>query len=156
METVQFYNSTKFGVDVLDQMARKYSVKSSSRRWPVQVFYNTLDLVAINAWVLYKETTGKIITHRKFILKLCEELRADYELTKRRRDEVAPVLQIPRIADAGHNHAQRKRRHCHILQCHGNKGFDNCSMCNKMTCSQCTATKRRVVVCVSCAVTEHT
>src|SRR5882757_9199035 len=75
LETVQFYNSTKFGVDVLDQMARKYSVKSSSRRWPVQVFYNILDLAAINAWVLYKETTGKIITRRKFILKLCEELR---------------------------------------------------------------------------------
>jgi Transposase IS4 len=58
-ETVQFYNSTNFGVDVLDQMARKYSVKSSSRRWPVQVFFNILDLAAINELVLYKKTTGK-------------------------------------------------------------------------------------------------
>ena len=34
-ETVAYYNKTKFGVDVTDQMARKYSVKSKSYRWPV-------------------------------------------------------------------------------------------------------------------------
>ena len=34
-ETIEFYNSTKFGVDVTDQMARKYSVKSKSQRWPL-------------------------------------------------------------------------------------------------------------------------
>lgn len=33
-ETIQLYNSTKFGVDVTDQMSRNYSVKSKSRRWP--------------------------------------------------------------------------------------------------------------------------
>ncbi|KAJ8873290.1 hypothetical protein PR048_026924, partial [Dryococelus australis] len=35
-ETVSFYNATKYGVDVLDQMARKYSVIATSRHWPVQ------------------------------------------------------------------------------------------------------------------------
>ena len=37
-ETVNFYNSTKFEVDVVDQMARKYTVHAASRRWPVQFF----------------------------------------------------------------------------------------------------------------------
>ena len=37
-ETVKFYNSTKFGADVVDQMARKYTVIVASRRWPVQFF----------------------------------------------------------------------------------------------------------------------
>ncbi|GBP11839.1 hypothetical protein EVAR_74487_1 [Eumeta japonica] len=36
-ETVTFYNATKYGVDVADQMAKKYSVKAASRRWPVQI-----------------------------------------------------------------------------------------------------------------------
>ncbi|XP_035735020.1 uncharacterized protein LOC118447313 [Vespa mandarinia] len=31
-ESIQFYNSTKFGVDMADQMVRKYTVKASSRR----------------------------------------------------------------------------------------------------------------------------
>ena len=38
-ETISFYNETKFGVDMTDQMARKRSVKSKSRRWPLQVFF---------------------------------------------------------------------------------------------------------------------
>ena len=38
-ETVSFYNSTKYGVDVVDQMCRKYFVKSASRRLPVHSFF---------------------------------------------------------------------------------------------------------------------
>lgn len=45
-ETVLFYNITKYGVDVVDSMSRKYTVKAASRRWPVHTFYNLLDLAA--------------------------------------------------------------------------------------------------------------
>ena len=51
---MEFFNKTKCGVDVTDQMARQYSVKAGTRRWPVAVFYNILDLAGINAFVLYK------------------------------------------------------------------------------------------------------
>lgn len=61
-ETVSFYNRTKFGVDVTDQMARKYTVKSGSRRWPLQVFFNILDLAGINCWILYNRR--KYLTKR--------------------------------------------------------------------------------------------
>ena len=60
-ETINFYNSTKYGVDVVDQMARLYSTKVGSRRWPIQVFYDILDLAGINAVILYKEVTGQNI-----------------------------------------------------------------------------------------------
>ena len=65
-ETVEFYNKTKCGVDVTDQMARKYSVKADTRRWPVAVFYNILDLTGINAFVLYKKRTGDRVSRRDF------------------------------------------------------------------------------------------
>ena len=48
-ETVLFCNKTKAGVDVVDQITRKYSVKVASRRWPVHVFYNEIDLAIINS-----------------------------------------------------------------------------------------------------------
>lgn len=48
-ETIRFHNGTKFGVDVVDQMARKDSVKSKSCRRPLQVFFNILDPAGINA-----------------------------------------------------------------------------------------------------------
>jgi len=41
-ETVQFYNKTKFGVDILDQMTRRYSTRAAARQWPVHVFYSIL------------------------------------------------------------------------------------------------------------------
>ncbi|GFT61788.1 DDE_Tnp_1_7 domain-containing protein [Trichonephila clavipes] len=47
-ETISVYNSTKFGVDIADKMARKYSVKARSKRWPVHVLCN-IDLAGINS-----------------------------------------------------------------------------------------------------------
>ncbi|GFX80954.1 catenin alpha [Trichonephila clavipes] len=61
---ISFYNSTKFS-DIADQMARKYSVQAGSRRWPVHVFYNILDLAGNNSWILYKEVTEAILSRMK-------------------------------------------------------------------------------------------
>ncbi|CAH2084541.1 unnamed protein product [Euphydryas editha] len=58
-DVVSFYYSSKYGVDVVDQMARKYSVKAPSRRWPVHTFYNLLDLAEINSSILFCDLNGK-------------------------------------------------------------------------------------------------
>ena len=42
------------------------------------MFYNILDLAAINSWILYQETTGASIIRRNFILKLADELSKPY------------------------------------------------------------------------------
>ena len=55
-ETIEYYNKSKVGVDIIDQMARYNTCKAGTRRWPVACFHNMLDLCAINAWILYKET----------------------------------------------------------------------------------------------------
>ena len=52
-ETVLFYQKTKAGVDVIDEMTRKYSVKAASRRWPIHVFYNVIDFAQINSWIFF-------------------------------------------------------------------------------------------------------
>ena len=56
LEKMKFYKKSKCGIDVADQMARQYSVEADTRRWPVAVFYNILDLSGINAFVFYKKT----------------------------------------------------------------------------------------------------
>ena len=38
-ETVKYYDWSKVGVDVFDQMAQYHSCKSATRRWPVAVFF---------------------------------------------------------------------------------------------------------------------
>ena len=54
-EKMEFYNKSKCGLDVADQMARQYSVKAGTHWWPIAVFYNILDLEGTNAFVLYKK-----------------------------------------------------------------------------------------------------
>ena len=66
-ETVLFYNKTKSGVEVIDQMARKYSVKVESRRWPVHVFYNVIDLALINSWILFRNVCKSNVNRCRFI-----------------------------------------------------------------------------------------
>ena len=73
-ETILFYNKTKAGVDVIDQMTRKYSVKPASRRWPIHVFYNVIDLALINSWILFRDICKSNISRRKFIQRVVEEL----------------------------------------------------------------------------------
>ena len=52
-EVILYYNSTKSGVDILDRMVRTYTSKRMTRRWPVALFYNMLDVSAVNAYVVY-------------------------------------------------------------------------------------------------------
>ena len=74
LETVLFYNETKVAVDVLDQMSRCYSVKVGSRRWPIHVFYNVIDMALINSWIIYKHVCNSSIRRRIFIQRVSEEL----------------------------------------------------------------------------------
>lgn len=54
-EIIMHYNATKFGVDTVDQMARTYSTKMSTRRWTLAFFCNMIDVAAINAFTMFCE-----------------------------------------------------------------------------------------------------
>ena len=73
-ETVLFYNKTKVGVDIIDQMARKHSVKVASKRWPIHIFYSVIDLALINSWIFFQDICKSGISYRKFIQQVVEEL----------------------------------------------------------------------------------
>ena len=73
-ELILFYNANKVGVDCFDQMACLCTIRSASRRWPVAVWGNILDIAAINSYVLYKRVTSNRIARRQFILMLVENL----------------------------------------------------------------------------------
>lgn len=145
-ETVEFYNKTKFGVDVVDQMARQYSTKSASRRWPLQVFFNILDMAAINAWILYKEATGKKICRQDFIFKLAEELRErERENKKTAASSTAPIPQ-----NASSSETQNKRRQCQIGKCKKNKTKETCVLCKKAVCGTCAGKIETKCYCLIC------
>jgi len=117
-ETLRYYNHTKGGVDVIDQMSRMYSVRSQTRRWPVHVFYNVLDLSMIHAHTIFRMVTNQKIKRRQFILKICDELAAPYIAARK-------SLNIRAVGNVGAGGEKRKK--CQILVgCNGNKPKDVC------------------------------
>ncbi|XP_066963237.1 piggyBac transposable element-derived protein 4-like [Macrobrachium rosenbergii] len=66
-EVIEFYNSTKGGVDALDQMCAIYSYGRSTQRWPMCIFYGMINIGGINVWVIYSENTTASLNRRKFM-----------------------------------------------------------------------------------------
>lgn len=141
-ETVLFYNSTKYGVDVVDSMSRKYTVKAPSRRWPVHTFYNVLDLAGINAWVLYKMINGSKMKRRDFLLQLGEELGT---LSMNNRKTTIPENIPEHIPEK-----QEKRTRCQVKsKCTNNKSSVKCHQCKKTVCNKCT--NKEYYLCDTCS-----
>jgi hypothetical protein len=73
------YNRYKGGVDTLDQVVRAYSCKRRTRRWPMCLFYNLIDMAAYNSFVLFTHcnptwNSSKSHKRRLFLTMLAREL----------------------------------------------------------------------------------
>ena len=53
-EAILYYNKTKSFVDTLDKMIRTCASKRITRRWPVALFDNMIDVSGVNARRNYK------------------------------------------------------------------------------------------------------
>jgi hypothetical protein len=71
---IHYYNINKCGVDTADAMLREYTTRSATRRWPVAVWHNLLDISILNAWVCFRQATGSKIPRKNFILNVIQHL----------------------------------------------------------------------------------
>lgn len=126
-ETVEYYNKTKAGVDVLDQMARYHTCKSATRRWPVACFFNIIDCACINAYIVYKEVTGINISRMQFLIDLTKEL-CRYNNASQHGN-----ISNPKSSNINSTNTPRslKRKHCQIDDC-SNKSSNCCTECQKV------------------------
>ena len=58
-KVILYYNNTKSEVDILDRMVRTYTCKRMTRRWPVVLFYNMIDVSAVIVCVVWQQLHGK-------------------------------------------------------------------------------------------------
>lgn len=63
-EVVQYYNKTKIGVDIMDQKVANYSSKRKSRRWPMVIWANIVDVAALNAQIIFHLSNPNVNNHR--------------------------------------------------------------------------------------------
>ena len=72
-EPVIRYNKTKGGVDLMDQKVTSYTSTRVTRRWPMAMFYNIVDIAALNAEIVYHlsnpEVNAKLKDKRRHFLK---------------------------------------------------------------------------------------
>lgn len=111
-EIIEFYNSTKGGVDAFDEMCELYSCNRKTKRWPLCIFYWMVNVAVINANVVYTanlERTGgtKVPKRRRFRLHLArtfirpwaqKRLSAD-TLPRPLKTRISTVCNLPSVAN---------------------------------------------------------
>ena len=155
---MQYYNKSKVGVDVLDQMARYHTSKSSSRRWPVAVFFNIIDCACINSFIIYSFVIKTKLTRRQFLLELIKELcksKDGIDSSALRRVST----ETPSTSNPVEVQRSRKRRECQFTwcksvsscqNCGNNKSVSSCRNCGKVCCGKHTFEKVTIVTCKNC------
>ena len=86
-EIVLYYNSTKGGVDRMDQMIQTYLSKRKTKLWPMTFFFNMIDVAAVAAFIIWifknpMWNHGKSHGRRIFLLQL-EKSLIDTHLQRR-------------------------------------------------------------------------
>lgn len=70
---VDDYNHGKHGIDVTDQMVKRFMWEVSTRRWPLAVFIWLLNICAFNSYVIFKIQHQKKLKQEGKSLKVSDE-----------------------------------------------------------------------------------
>lgn len=132
-DTILFYNKNKVAVDVIDQMLRKYSTKAASRRWPLHVLSNVIDMALSNSWTIYKSVCNSSVSRRIFIQKVSEELTGHKPLVPDSSDDESE-LDLPA-------NSPKSRKTCASKLCNKNRTTERCAICKKPICGKCSLRK---------------
>lgn len=52
------YNQTKGGIDVVDQLCAMYNCHRATRRWPMVIFYSTINVIEIMPYIIFDSNNG--------------------------------------------------------------------------------------------------
>lgn len=151
-QLVQVYNVYMGGVDRLDSMLGYYRIKIRSKKWYLRIFFHLVDLTVVNAWILWRTSSGKYMPLKEFkssvALELCKagkdiarkrgrpsmEVEAEIQKKKSRSPAtVVPSIDV-RLDNIGHLPTWLKiRQRCKIPNC---KGFTyiSCVKCKTALC----------------------
>ena len=112
------YNEFMLGVDKLDQLMSYYSFLHKSVKWWRKIFFWLLEVVVINAYIIYKQLARlrgeRPMSHlefrRKLILSLSEPICSSAPHSTRTRTSRTERLQpVPHFLQK-----ERKRRDCGV------------------------------------------
>lgn len=54
LDIILDYNANKGGIDTVDKMCKNYSVSRRTRRWPLVILFELLNIAGIKSQILFK------------------------------------------------------------------------------------------------------
>lgn len=150
------YNATKGGVDTVDKMCSTYSVGRRTRRWPLAIFFQLINIAGINSQLLYNAThVDSAYKHRREFLKVVSLALMKPHLSERASMESLPsdikcfLAKYKRPEEGTEEEPPAKiRARCFICGRKKNRVTTIiCGSCRKSVCKQHMTT---VVTCDSC------
>ncbi|XP_045448241.1 piggyBac transposable element-derived protein 1-like [Melitaea cinxia] len=163
-EIIDFYNSTKGGVDALDQKCAAYSVNRRCQRWPTTIFCSMLNISGVNSHVLYSASNPhKYISRYKFLEELGYSLVTPHVLDRRRISNLSRELkgmmdkflrevgaEIPedQPKQGPSQNKRPKKSRCHL--CPRSKDSNTPRVCSKCMKNVCRNHSIDVKICTEC------
>lgn len=155
---IDFYNQTKCGTDVFDQLCGNYTCARACYRWPMRLFFGMLDQAGVNSCILYNcRPSGETQSRREFLKDLVfaliqphlEEREQTPGLQRNLLSNIRDILSADVIGNnsvAFDTGKMNKRKRCHYspYETH-RKTFYCCTKCNKATCDE-----HRTTICKEC------
>lgn len=139
-EIVAYYNKTKAGVDLLDMKCAVYTSSSRTKRWPMAIFFQMIDISTVNSFVIYSTFNGNpLVTRFDFVQDL------SLELIKPQLERRLLIQNLPRdLRSILMEFFQKQREENPEL---------NDKLPKRKTCSKCPSAKRRKTAykCVVCS-----
>ena len=129
-EMILDYNKTKSAVDNLDKLVREYRCLRTSRRWPLALFFDFINIASHNAFCAWSDhepnyNVGKSHRCRLFLMQLAEDM-AKPLIDGRARNPVG--IQEPILADVSMSIPVEHRIARHIRP-QENKTIGTCAVC---------------------------
>nr|XP_054588962.1 piggyBac transposable element-derived protein 4-like [Nothobranchius furzeri] len=148
------YNRCKGAVDNLDKLVATYSCRRKTRRWPMSLFCNMLDVSAYNALVLWLSVEPawnqqkRSIRRRLFLQELGTSMVRPAQARRTRlprSSSAAALLEVQQQVEPGPAQEQTKKR-CHL--CRGKRSV-HARFCH--ACGQAVCKEHSTVVCSACS-----
>ena len=158
-EIIQFYNSTKRGVDTVDQLCGNYCVSRRTGRWPLCVFFHLVNIAGVKGQILFNKTRKSVDeaqNRRQFLKNLAMSLikphlqdRAHLQNLPSDIQSILSKYKPQSQVDTHEPPPAKSRKRCHLCGRAKNRVTTmSCSSCNDFVCKDHAKTD---VKCDTCA-----
>ena len=161
-QIIQFYNSTKGGVDTVDQHCGNYSVSRRTRRWPLCVFFHLVNIAGVNGQILFNKTHKSVDeaqNRRQFLKNLAMSLMKPHLQDKVQQQNLPSDIQsilakykAESQVDTREPSPAKSRKRCRLCGRAKNRVTTmRCSSCNDFACKDHAKTDAKCDTCAHLA-----